>query len=126
MRSAHVPVEVLGLQIKRECIGQQGVERLRHGRNAIRFQVGRRIERADFLARFKGTDLGHGLLLWGKACHPGRNSSCRERRRSDNAPEPKALPQFGRSRATPPSLGIGGRGLLLRPQQGFIPVRVFE
>ena len=42
MRAAHMPVEVLGLYVERESIGQQRVERAGHVLGGVRAEIGRR------------------------------------------------------------------------------------
>src|SRR5262245_56923047 len=60
MRAAHVPMEILGLDVEREGVGQQGVEsggNLAHGGLA---EVGGGVEgSSDLVARIKGPDFAH-------------------------------------------------------------------
>ena len=59
MRSAHVPMEVLSLQIKSKGIGKQRIERGRYLANRFWRKVGWRIEPSD--ARFEFSHFaGHG------------------------------------------------------------------
>src|SRR5207245_10612055 len=44
MRAGHMPMEVLGLEIKREHVREQEIERARNFRHGVGAQVGRRIE----------------------------------------------------------------------------------
>src|SRR5437588_566705 len=62
MRAAHVPMEVLGLEIEREGIGQERVERRRYLANGLGRKVGWSIEPCRGGARFKVSDFAaHGL-----------------------------------------------------------------
>ena len=45
--AGHMPMEVLGLQVKRKHIGEENIERAGNLRHGIGAQVGRRIERGD-------------------------------------------------------------------------------
>src|SRR6516162_3566781 len=47
VRARHMPMEILGLQIKRKHIGEQDIERAGNLRHGVGAQVGRRIERGD-------------------------------------------------------------------------------
>src|SRR5262249_17258042 len=65
MRSAPVPMEVLGLEIKREGIGQKRVERRRYLANGVGGKVGWSIEPGGGGARFKISDFAaHGVTSW--------------------------------------------------------------
>ena len=61
MRAADVPVEVLGLQIEGEGIGEQSVQGLGDGGDGLGGEVGRSVERRrGFLAGLEGADFVHG------------------------------------------------------------------
>src|SRR6516164_2486814 len=47
VRAGYVPMEILGLQVKRKHIGEQNIERAGNLQHGIGAQVGRRIERSD-------------------------------------------------------------------------------
>src|SRR3981189_2970696 len=68
MRTADVPMEILGLEVEREGVRQQPVERLRELADGVGRQVGRGIEgvlalrarstRSDFLPRQASEEFG--------------------------------------------------------------------
>src|SRR5262245_66650019 len=98
MRAAHVPMEVLGLDVERKGVGQQGIERggnLAHGCLA---KVGGGVEGSgDLVARIKGPDFAHEenseRLNWPKAqlakggagSRGGRRSAAARRRAPQEA-----------------------------------------
>src|SRR5215813_14204060 len=47
VRAGYVPMEILGLQVKRKHIGEQDIERAGDLRHGVGAQVGRRIERSE-------------------------------------------------------------------------------
>ena len=63
MRAADVPMEILGLEIERESVGQEPVERLGDGLDRFVVEIGRGIERGGGLgARL---ELGHFVVAHG-------------------------------------------------------------
>src|SRR4051794_23663687 len=66
MRAADVPVEILGLDVKRKGVGEKRVQRLRHFLDRLGREIGRRIERRRCGHAFKLADfLTHESLLVG-------------------------------------------------------------
>src|SRR5580704_18751456 len=64
MRAADMPMEILGLQVQRESIGQNLVELGRKLAHGVVGQIGRRIEGRADLARVEGSDfVVHGITL---------------------------------------------------------------
>jgi hypothetical protein len=62
MWAAHMPVEVLGLHVEREDVGQKRIERARDVAGSVGAKVGRRIE-FDLAAFFGRHLLIHRSLL---------------------------------------------------------------
>ena len=62
VRAGHMPMEILGLQIEREHVGEQDIERAGNLRNRVGAQVGRRIERCN-PPRGGVSCFAHGYLL---------------------------------------------------------------
>jgi len=65
MRAADVPVEILGLDVERECGGQDFVQLRRYLAHGFGGKVGRRIKRRGRLAaRVEGSDfVVHGITF---------------------------------------------------------------
>src|SRR6185437_7327616 len=82
VRTAHVPVEVLGLEVEREDIGEDGIERAGDFADAFVIKVGRGIERGFAAAHEVIGILGSGRLHdsgprciedeWGGMARPSR------------------------------------------------------
>src|ERR1700722_14728986 len=66
VRPADMPVEILGLEIKRKRRRQDGVELFGNLADGVRRQIGRRIEwRGGLAACVEGSDFAHGCHLGG-------------------------------------------------------------
>src|ERR1700722_20519136 len=85
VRPADMPVEILGLEIKRKRRRQDGVELFGNLADGVRRQIGRRIEWHGGLgACVEGSDFAHGCHLggwgWGKGASPAAPGTTRSRR----------------------------------------------
>jgi hypothetical protein len=64
VRATHVPMEVLGLYMERETVGEQRVERSRYRAHRLGRQVGRSVEPCGRPGWFEPSDsVGHRHLL---------------------------------------------------------------
>src|ERR1700733_2260831 len=85
VRPADVPMEILGLEIKRQRRRQDGVELFGNLADGVRRQIGRRIERRGGLAAcVEGSDFAHGCHLggwgWGNGASPAAPGVASSRR----------------------------------------------
>ena len=61
VRPADVPMEILGLEIEREGVGQQTVQRLRNLGDGLLGKIGRRVEFGGGTAALEWGDFAHGM-----------------------------------------------------------------
>ena len=85
VRPADMPVEILGLEIKRKRRRQDGVELFGNLADGVRRQIGRRIEwRGGLAACVEGSDFAHGCHLggwgWGNGASPAAPGAASSRR----------------------------------------------
>ena len=92
MRPAHVPVKILGLEVEREGVCQQAVERGGDGLHGSGVEIGRGIELRG-LARLELGHFVHGAPRLGN-CRLHAAVELRQRRRELSVPRPEcALPR---------------------------------